>query len=173
MSGLFGQLGIDWRLLIGQGVNFFILLILLSALVYRPLVRILDQRRRTIERGLADAARAAEELRGVTQLTAARLAQADAQALVIVEDGIRKGQERIETLNAEAEKKAALRLAASQKIAEQQRVEALDKVKAEARVLVAAAIARAVELTPDQVDEALLTQAVHALHSKKSHEVSA
>jgi F-type H+-transporting ATPase subunit b len=153
MSGLFGQLGIDWRLLLGQGVNFFILLLLLSALVYRPLVRILDQRRRTIEKGLSDAARAVEELQSVEKVSAKRLAQADAQALTIVEAANRKGQERLEELHAEAEKKAEVTLASAKKIAEQQRIEALGKVKAEARGLMAAALARAVEIRPDQVDE--------------------
>lgn len=45
MSELFHTLGIDWRLLGAQVLNFAILAVLLTRFLYRPMVKLLDERR--------------------------------------------------------------------------------------------------------------------------------
>ncbi|MBU1148971.1 F0F1 ATP synthase subunit B [Patescibacteria group bacterium] len=52
---LIEKLGLDWRLLIAQIVNFFILLFVLYRFAYRPILRMLEKRTQTIEKSLADA----------------------------------------------------------------------------------------------------------------------
>lgn len=51
MSELLYELGIDWKLLIAQVVNFAILAFVLAHFAYRPLMRVLAERRGRIERG--------------------------------------------------------------------------------------------------------------------------
>ena len=46
---LFAKLGIDWRLLIAQLVNFVILFTALTFLLYKPLIAALDKRRAKVE----------------------------------------------------------------------------------------------------------------------------
>ncbi len=55
MGELVGKLGLDWRLLLAQVVNFGMLVGVLTWAVYRPLLGVMRQRREKIERGLADA----------------------------------------------------------------------------------------------------------------------
>lgn len=52
---LLRSLGIDWRLLFWQVVNFAVVLMVLRRYVFSPLFKILDQRARKIESGLKEA----------------------------------------------------------------------------------------------------------------------
>lgn len=65
---LLHKLGIDWKLLIAQLVNFFILLVILAKFVYRPVLDMLDKRSRTIEKGMHDAKAAQERLEQIEKL---------------------------------------------------------------------------------------------------------
>ena len=49
---IFTQLGIDWKLLIAQIVNFLVLLFLLNKFLYKPIIKILDQRTQKIDKSL-------------------------------------------------------------------------------------------------------------------------
>ena len=62
MSELFPKLGIDWRLLIAQLVNFLILLFVLRRFAYKPLLKLLDERKQKIADGLANAQKAKSNL---------------------------------------------------------------------------------------------------------------
>ena len=53
-SGL-AALGVDGSVLLVQTVNFFLLLLILSWLLYRPLLRLLSDRQKTIAEGLGAA----------------------------------------------------------------------------------------------------------------------
>lgn len=59
---ILAKLGINWKLLLAQAVNFLILLYVLKRFAYQPLLRLLDERSRKIEKGLADAEAAREKL---------------------------------------------------------------------------------------------------------------
>ena len=54
--------GINWKLLITQAVNFGIVLLVLTFVLYRPLIRMLEERQERIKKGVEDA-RAAEAAR--------------------------------------------------------------------------------------------------------------
>lgn len=45
-------IGIDWKLLIAQIINFLILLYLLKRFLYRPILNILDKRQKEVDEGL-------------------------------------------------------------------------------------------------------------------------
>lgn len=52
MESLLGKLGIDWRLLIGQIVNFLIFLFVVNKFVFKPLMEVMKKRTARIEEGL-------------------------------------------------------------------------------------------------------------------------
>lgn len=52
---LISKLGIDLKLLIAQLVNFFILFFVLSVLLYKPILKLLDKRKKMIEKSVEDA----------------------------------------------------------------------------------------------------------------------
>jgi len=56
------SLGINLPSLLAQIINFTILLVVLYLLAYKPLLKILDERRRRIQEGLESAEQAKERL---------------------------------------------------------------------------------------------------------------
>jgi F-type H+-transporting ATPase subunit b len=101
-GGLFGALGIDWRLLTLQIVAFLILVWVLGKFVYPWLMKSVDERQANIE-AASKAAQKAEEAAAETQEeTAKLLAQARKEAAEIVSTAKLEAAE----LSSTSEKKA-------------------------------------------------------------------
>mgnify|MGYP001588456271 CR=1 FL=1 len=64
---LISKLGIDWKLLVAQIVNFFILLFVLYKFAYKPVLEMLEKRSKTIEKGIHDAKASEERLKEIVQ----------------------------------------------------------------------------------------------------------
>ena len=62
MSALFAAFGIDWRLLLIQAINFALLISVLTYFLYKPVLRIIDERQRKIAEGVKTAEAAQKEL---------------------------------------------------------------------------------------------------------------
>ncbi len=65
MGELLHKLGVDWRLLIAQLVNFLVLFFLLKKFLYVPVLDLLEKRRVRIADGMRDADAAKERLASV------------------------------------------------------------------------------------------------------------
>jgi len=89
---LLDKLGIDWRLIIAQIVNFSILLFVLIKVLYKPLTKMLEDRRGKIEKGLIDAEEA-KSARG----------RADSEKQLILTEARREALEIIQRSRAEGE----------------------------------------------------------------------
>lgn len=129
--------GIDWRLLIIQVVNFGVLMALLYVFLYGPLMRLLDERRAKIEKGVKDADRAAHDLARAEEerrsIVAAAAKEADAMAERARKDAAAKEKQASE----DAEGKAARIVSAAEAEAEELRQKALMGAKEEmARLIV-------------------------------------
>jgi len=62
---LIEKLGIDWKLIVAQIVNFGLVLFLLYKFAYKPVLAALDKRKRMIEKSVKDAAKSEELLKEV------------------------------------------------------------------------------------------------------------
>ena len=67
MNELFSQLGIDPKLLLAQGVNFVILLVVLTKFVYKPLMKMVEERRKKIELGIKGGEKAEQIIKQAEQ----------------------------------------------------------------------------------------------------------
>lgn len=94
MDQLFSAFGIDWRLLLIQGVNFGLLLGALGYFLYRPLLKVIDERRNKIAEGVR-LAEAADR----------RLEEATAQGEGIVGDAARRAEDLVASARKQAEEK--------------------------------------------------------------------
>ena len=56
------KIGVDWKLLLAQVVNFLVLLWVLRRFAYRPMLEFLEKRTKRIESGLRDAKLATQKL---------------------------------------------------------------------------------------------------------------
>jgi len=99
---LFGALGLNVKILIAQFVNFAILLFVLYKFGYKPMFKLLEDRKKKIEQGVRDAERSGEKLKEIEEKEKKVLAAAKKEAFVIIE----KAKEQAEKRQGEIIKKA-------------------------------------------------------------------
>jgi len=96
MNQLFTAFGIDWRLLVIQAINFALLLSALTYFLYRPILRIIDERQKKV----ADGVRTAE-------LADQKLADAKVEGDEMVGRAAREAEGLVATARARAEERSA------------------------------------------------------------------
>ena len=96
MDSLFAAFGINWKLLLIQAVNFGVLLTALTYFLYRPVMKIIDERRAKIDEGVRAADAASQ-----------RLADAKTEADGIVGSGAREAEILLATARTRADEKSA------------------------------------------------------------------
>lgn len=166
MQAFIEQVGVDWRLLASQAVNFGLLLIILRVFAYKPLLKILHERRAKIEEGLMKAKEAEVRLAEIDEIGKGRIREAEKEAMWL----LRQTEEKAKTVESglleEAKRKEAAALAETGKRIEAEREKARQALAEEAVRLVKQAIIKTVELEPEKVDEALIRKAVANAHRK-------
>lgn len=96
MEQLFATFGINWKLLLIQGVNFSVLLVALSYFLYRPVMKLLDERREKIAEGVR-AAEAAQQ----------RLAAAEEEGETLVGAAAREAESLVASARNRADEKGS------------------------------------------------------------------
>src|SRR3989344_6615672 len=94
MTDLFEQLGIRGSSLIIQGVNFVILLVVLTFAVYRPLMRIMKERREKIALGIRGAEEAQKRIDEAEVIKDQKIKEADKSAITIIGEAEQKAKVR-------------------------------------------------------------------------------
>lgn len=143
-------LGINLGYLFVQILNFAILFVVLRAWVYKPIVGLLENRRKTIAQGLEDA-RIAEQARANAEQEAEQvLIKAQQEAAERVREATTRADEAAREIRAEAEKEAAeIRQAASTE-AEQAKTQALGELRGQVAALAISAAQRIIGETLDE-----------------------
>jgi len=160
MQQLFSQLGIDWRLLLSQAVNFALLLIALRVFAYKPLLKLLSDRRTRIEEGLTKADESDRRLLEAEELKKTKIHEGEALALGILKKTETDAKELEAKLLAEARRKEAEELASTEAMLRAKEETSRRDMEKEAAAMVRMAIARTVELAPEKIDDALIARAV-------------
>lgn len=117
MEALFGAFGIDMKLLAAQAVNFAVLFVALTYLLYKPVLKTLDERRQKVAKGVEDAQKAEALLVGADEEVAKRVGAAEAEADGIVASArelagteksriVKEAEARAEALERDAEARA-------------------------------------------------------------------
>lgn len=163
MNELVHQLGLDWKLLLSQGVNFLILLAVLTIFIYKPLAKLMEERKKKIEFGLMGAEEAERRLKEIDRVKEEKLAEADKNALKIVGEAEKRGQKRFDEILGNAEGKADEVIAEAARVAEQKKQEELNRLTEKAGALIKEAIIKTVELDPKYVDEKLISRAAEII----------
>jgi len=100
--GQISKLGFNLPALITQLINFALLLVLLRLFVYKPVLRLLDERRRRIQEGLGRAAEATSQAQASEQEARRIVEQAQQES----RQSIQQAQEGAARLRAELEERA-------------------------------------------------------------------
>ena len=143
-------LGINLGFFIFQVLNFSIVLVLLYAWAYKPIVNMLKKREETIAKSLEDARVAAEARENAEEEARQIIAQAQAEAAEKVREATERAEEAARGVQATAEAEAAKARADALAEAEQER----DRILSDMRGQVAAlAMAAAQKLVGEALDE--------------------
>ena len=143
MQQLFAAFGINWKLLLIQGINFGVLLAILSYFLYRPLMKIIDERRGKIAEGVQAALAASS-----------RLADAKIESDGIVGAGTRQAEELVALARTRASEKEAELVGAAEMKAEAVMREAVARAEESKRTALQEShkeIARAAMLAAEKI----------------------
>lgn len=161
------QLGINWKLFLSQAVNFFILLIVLTFFVYKPLLKVIKERNQKIKTGLDKAEEADIRLKEVDEIGKGKIKEAELESINIIKNTEKKAKALGETLQKKNEEKQ-LQMQKEAEIQLKKQLEDNKKVVlAEAGELVRKTIIKTVELSPSAIDEALIKKAVAEISNEK------
>lgn len=94
MSQIISVFGLDWRLLVIQGFNFGLLVLILWYFLYRPVLRIIDQRREKVAEGVRTA-----------ELATKKLEDAKSEGDKLVGDAAREAEGLVKTARARADER--------------------------------------------------------------------
>lgn len=136
MEEVLKAFGVDWRLLIIQAVNFGLLLLVLWQFLYKPLMRMLDERRATIEAGITNAEKADKALKQIDVERSGIIAKATKDGEAVIERARKAGSDQERTIVGAAEGKAAALLKAAEAEAAESKKRALQESKAELAKLI-------------------------------------
>lgn len=158
---IFAKLGIDWKLLIAQAVNFVILFWVLKRFAYKPMLDFLEGRAGRIEQGLKDAEAAKEKLVAVAKDEQAILKTAREEARAVIARAETDAKERATRRDQETEEKVGKLLADARLQIEEERKKSLAEAKGEIAALVSQSLEKILrEKVDSEKDKALIAELV-------------
>lgn len=158
------KLGVDWKLLLAQVVNFLVLLWVLRRFAYRPMLKFLDDRSKKIETGLRDAKLASEKLSEMEKKEREVLEAARKESGAIVVRAKESAEKMGEKIITESREEAARIMAETRKKIENERESLRAEMKQELSGLVLLATEKVLgEKMKDVKDENIVREAVKKL----------
>jgi len=154
------SLGLDWKLLTAQVVNFLIILFVLKKFLYGPIVNMLSERKKKIELGLKDAEEARIRLEKANQETRRLLADASAESEKIVRAAKKEIEQETKDKLEKAQNKAEEIITQSRKLALAEQEKIVDKAKREISDL---AIAISQKILEREADKGAVNKAIEKI----------
>lgn len=148
MEQILTTFGIDWRLLAIHGANFGLLMALLWYFLYTPVLRMLEERRRTVTEGVEAAQKAQHELRDIESSRKSLLAQAGKEADEVLAQARASGAHKERELLARGEAAAEALVRDAQLQAREAQAEALRRAKEETAKLVVLGVEKMLQEAP-------------------------
>ena len=142
---LLNSLGINAKLLIAQIVNFLILLFVLYKFAYGPVLRMLDERTKKIEKGMKDAEASGKKLEEIAAKEKGILDEAKNQAKEIVKRSEDAAVKQAEEIVITAKDQTQKMLETAQKQIQQEKNKILAEAKSEIANLVMAATEKIID----------------------------
>ena len=161
---LFSKLGIDARLLAAQLLNFSVLVVLLWRFLYRPIIRILNERRRQVEANEQRAKDLEGKFAAAETAYAARVAAGERRAEALVSETEASLRHERETATTSARREAERIISEARERAAREHNEALETIREESVELVRSGIRKVLAVVADErLTELYLKKAEHEL----------
>ena len=151
-----GNLGINLSYLVVQILNFFIVMLIMSFWAYKPIVKVLDERRNKIAQGLEDAREAANARSNAQSEAEKIIADAQAERASIVADATQRAEKTVADMRADAEQERVQLLEQVQEGVKDQRESALLDLRPQIAALAIAAANKIVDVGLDEARQRAL-----------------
>ena len=169
MAELIEKLGIDWKLLAAQTVNFLVLLFLLKKFLYSPIIELLAKRREDIAQAAKNAERIGQELARIQEQKAQELDAAKKEAEALLADTRRIAKEKEQEFLQLAEKKVEKLVEEAKRRIEEERAKMIEEAGGEIRDLVVLVAEKVLgERFSDHAHDALVEESIGAIRSMKN-----
>lgn len=166
MQEFITHFGIDWKLFLAQIVNFSVILFLLRKFAYQPILKMLANRRKGIEKGVQMQELAEKNLKESDEVKNRILQRANADALTVVNRAEEIAKERQEGIMKETDKKVEGIIGDARRIIDQEKIKMTDDVTAEAQDMVRLAVTKVLgKMSGSERDEKLIIEALKELKS--------
>ena len=151
-----GNLGINLSYLVVQILNFLIVMLIMSFWAYKPILKVLDERRDKIAQSLEDAREAAEARANAQSEAEKILAEAQAERASIVADATQRAEKTSADMRAAAEQERAQLLDQAQEAVTEQKESALLDLRPHVATLAIAAANKIVAIGLDEARQRAL-----------------
>jgi F-type H+-transporting ATPase subunit b len=159
VDSIFGKFGIDWHLLLIQGVNFLAVAFILYRFAFRPVLKIMDRRRDEIELGLKYADDMKIELENFNKQREKMINEAKVEASSIILSAQKEAKVQAEQQKAEMSATVESMLAKAKADINAERNAIMVETKNELKYLVVDMAAKVLEKTLSQSDKDNFIQA--------------
>ncbi len=160
-TGVLGTLGVNWKLLIAQLVNFGIVLFVLWKWVFGPVARGLENRTKKIEQSLADATTITQEKEEFKTWKTKEMSAARGEAALIVTEAKKEAEEAKNKILTEARSEQEKIMEQAKVQLESEKDKALSEIKGEIATLVVAATQKILQEKLDPTkDKELIKQSL-------------
>lgn len=169
MAELLNNFGVEWKLLLAQAVNFFILFFLLKKFAYLPILDMLRRRKSEIGRGIAMRDEAADNLAKTKVMEEEAAERANKNALAVVSDAEEIARRRKDEIATEAVRESEQIVEEARRIIREERGKMAEEVERDAEALIHAGLTRVLGVLPPEVrDRELIREALRELKAVQS-----
>jgi len=133
---ILGNLGFDWRVALANLANFLVIVWVLKRFAFKPIEKIIKERKSKIEKGVEDAERASSELQMAEQTSQKIAMEARSQANRIIAEAQKQSEKIISESRAAQEEQAKQIMADADKSIQQEKQKMLGDLKKELSGLV-------------------------------------
>lgn len=121
MADIINTLGIDWAMIIAQMFNFFILLAVLTYLLYKPLFRVIEERQKRISASVDHAQKLEEGMAQLEEERSKRIKEINKQVTELLQQAKKQAENRKREILTQAKGEADQLLEKGRKQIEEER----------------------------------------------------
>lgn len=160
--------GIDAKLLLAQIINFSVVLIILRKFAYKPILKMLHDRKVAIEQGIEMRSQAEKNLRESDEMRNRTLQKANVDALAIVTQAEQLGKTRQDEMVKETDKKVEGIITDARRVIDREKSKMNSEVTRDAQDLIRLSIEKVLGKLPSKDrDTVLIQEALKELRSVK------
>ncbi|MEK7173085.1 MAG: F0F1 ATP synthase subunit B [Patescibacteria group bacterium] len=158
---LFQKLGIDWRLLLAQAINFLVLLLILSKFLFKPVIKMLDERSSKVKDSLKQAEDIKRQVELINKENEKKILASKTQAETIIRNAQAEAEKERQQIIAKSRAESSQIIVAAKKQLAQEKQQIITEAKTEIGSLVVSATEKILQEKLDpQKDWTLIEQVI-------------